>query len=40
MEAAFRYFYLHHHDKSHSAVEILIECFNVISETVRFAMTE
>lgn len=40
MDAAFRYFYLHHHDRIHKAAEIIIECFNLISESVRFAMTE
>lgn len=40
MDIVFRYFYLHHAQRHHSAVEMFIICFNKISEAVRFAMTE
>ena len=40
MDIVFRYFYLHHAQKHHSAVELFIVCFNKISEAVRYAMTE
>jgi hypothetical protein len=40
MLAAFRFYYLHQQVKGSGAVEVLISCFNAISESVRFALTE
>jgi hypothetical protein len=40
MLAAFRFYYLYQQVKDSRAVEVLVNCFNEISESVRFALTE
>lgn len=40
MLAAFRFYYLCQQVKGSRAVEVLVNCFNAISESVRFALTE
>lgn len=40
MLAAFRFYYLYQQVKGSRAVEVLVKCFNAISESVRFALTE
>lgn len=40
MLASFRYYYLYQQVKGSRAVEVLVNCFNAISESVRFALTE